>query len=137
SSKTRPTPSAQTASIWESRLGSIEPESFEMLLVCQSIRPVSLRGGENQAIFAARSPTAIRNFRPSRLRRKQIPHTSRSGTSTTRRTLSRCFFDLPLLTKGGSLFGRECTLVRAAPCDLATCPAAAVYAPAQCDRLGS
>ena len=39
SSKTRPRPSAQTASIWESRLGSIEPESFAMLLVCQSIRP--------------------------------------------------------------------------------------------------
>jgi hypothetical protein len=48
--------------IWESRLGSIEPESFAMLLVCQSIRPSSLRGWENQAIFATRSPTAIRNI---------------------------------------------------------------------------
>jgi tRNA (Thr-GGU) A37 N-methylase len=43
-------------------LGSIEPESFAMLLVCQSIRPPSLRGWENQAIFATRSPTAIRNI---------------------------------------------------------------------------
>ena len=48
--------------IWESRLGSIEPESFAMLLVCQAIRPSSLRGWENQAIFATRSPTAIRNI---------------------------------------------------------------------------
>ncbi|MGC1352559.1 MAG: hypothetical protein WA858_22705 [Xanthobacteraceae bacterium] len=43
-------------------MGSIEPESFAMLLVRQSIRPPSLRGWENQAIFATRSPTAIRNI---------------------------------------------------------------------------
>ena len=66
-----------------------------MLLVCQSILPPSLRGWENQAIFATRSPTAIRNIRPFRPRRKQIPETSRSGTSTTRRTRSRFLFDLP------------------------------------------
>ena len=66
-----------------------------MLLVCQSIRPWSLCGWGNQAIFAAQSPTAIRNIRPFRLRRKQIPETSRSGTSTTRHTRSRFFFDLP------------------------------------------
>src|SRR4029453_2140895 len=35
----RPTPSAQTASICGSCLGSSEPESFAMLLVCQSIWP--------------------------------------------------------------------------------------------------
>ena len=66
-----------------------------MLLVCQSILPPSLRGWENQAIFATRSPTAIRDIRPFRPRRKQIPETSRSGTSTTRRTRSRFLFDLP------------------------------------------
>jgi hypothetical protein len=90
----RPRPSPQIASIWGSCLGSIEPESFAMLLVCQLIRPSSLRGSENQAIFATRSPTAIRYFRPFRLRLKQIPETSRSGTSTTRRT--RSLFDLAL-----------------------------------------
>src|SRR6516165_10300863 len=67
-----------------------------MFLVCQSIRPPSLRGSENQAIFATRSPTAIRNIRPFRSQRKQIPETSRSGTSTTRHTRSRFLFDLPL-----------------------------------------
>src|SRR5215469_10327543 len=65
-----------------------------MLRVCQSIRTSSLPDKENQAIFAARSPTAIRNIRPLSLRPKQIPETSRSGTSTTRRTRSRFLFDL-------------------------------------------
>ena len=74
-----------------------------MLLVCQSIRPPSLRDRENQAIFATRSPTAIRDIRPFRLRRKQIPETSRSGTWTTRRTRSRLLFDLPFLTMGEGL----------------------------------
>ena len=41
-----------------------------MLLVSQSISTPSLRGWENQAIFATRSPTAIRNIRPFRPRRK-------------------------------------------------------------------
>ena len=54
SSKMRPRPSAQTASIWGSCLGSIEPDNFAMLLVCQSIWSPSLRGWENQAIFACR-----------------------------------------------------------------------------------
>src|SRR5215510_10741030 len=99
----RPPPSAQTASICGSCLGSFEPESFAMLFVCQSIWPPSLRGWENQAIFAARSPTAIRDIRPFRLRRKQIPETSRSGTWTTRRTRSRLFFDLPFLAMGEGL----------------------------------
>jgi hypothetical protein len=71
-----------------------------MLLVCQSIRPPSLRGWENQAIVATRSPIAIRDERPFRLRRKQIPETSRSGTSTTRRTRSRFLFDLPSSAMG-------------------------------------
>src|SRR5262249_49500664 len=95
--------SAQTASICGSCLGSFEPESFAMLFVCQSIWSPSLRGWENQAIFAARSPTAIRDIRPFRLRRKQIPETSRSGTWTTRRTCNRAFFDLPFLAMGRSL----------------------------------
>ena len=44
SSKTRPGPSAQTASIWGSCLGSIEPETFAMSPVCQSIRtPIAAR----------------------------------------------------------------------------------------------
>ena len=86
----------QQRSIWGSCLGSIETESLAMSLVCQSIRPPSLRGWENQAIFATRSPTAIRNIRPFRPRRKQIPETSRSGTSTTRHTRSRFLFDLPV-----------------------------------------
>ncbi len=60
-----------------------------MFFVCQSIRFPSLCGWENQAILAARSPTAIKRIRPFRLRRKQIPETSRSGTSTTRHTRSR------------------------------------------------
>ena len=62
-----------------------------MLRVCQQIRPSSLRDRENQATFAAWSPTAMRDIRPFRFRRKQIPETSRSGTSITRRTCSRCF----------------------------------------------
>jgi Resolvase, N terminal domain len=61
--------------------------------VCQSIRPPSLRGWENQAIFAIRSPTAIKDTRPFRVRRKQIPETSLSGTSTTRLTRSLFLFD--------------------------------------------
>src|SRR6516225_5476045 len=68
-----------------------------MLRVCQSIRTSSLPDRENQAIFAARSPTAIRNIRPLSLRPKQIPETSRSGTWTTRRTRSRFLFDLRFL----------------------------------------
>ena len=103
SSKTRPAPSAQTASIWGSCLGSSEPESFEMLRLCQSIRARSLCERENQATFATRSPTAIRNIRPFRPRRKQIPETSRSGTSTTRLTRSGFLFDLPFLTMGEGL----------------------------------
>src|SRR5262245_18146459 len=99
----RPLPAAQIASICWSRLGSFEPESFAMLLVCQLIRPSSLRGWENQAIFATRSPTAISEIRPFRLRRKQMPETSRSGTWTTRRTRSRLFFDLPFLDIGEGL----------------------------------
>src|SRR5262249_51556879 len=99
----RPPPSAQTASICGSCLGSSEPESFAMLLVCHSIRSPSLCDRENQAIFATRSPTAIRDIRPFRLRRKQIPETSRSGTWTTRRTRSRLFFDLPFLAMGEGL----------------------------------
>src|SRR6516162_2682036 len=79
-------------------LGSFEPESFAMLRVCQSIRTSSLPDKENQAIFAARSPTAIRNIRPLSLRPKQIPETSRSGTSATRRTRSWFLIDLPFLT---------------------------------------
>ena len=102
----RPRPSAQIASICGSCFGSIEPESFAMFLVCQSIRPSSLRGWENQAIFANRSPTAIRNIRPFRLRRKQMPETSRSGTSTTRCTRSRFLFDLPF-PMGGDLCGPQ------------------------------
>jgi hypothetical protein len=75
-----------------------------MLLVCQSIWPPSLYDKENHAIFATRSPTAIRDIRPFRLRRKQIPDTSRSGTWTTRRTRSRLLFGLPFLAIGeGSL----------------------------------
>src|SRR5262245_21295789 len=96
----RPAPSAQTASICGSCLGSSEPESFAMLLVCQSIWPPSLRDRENHAIFATRSPTAIKNIWPFRLRRKQIPDTSRSGTCTTRRTRSRLLFGLPFLAMG-------------------------------------
>src|SRR5262245_42896346 len=99
----RPPPSAQTASICGSCLGSSEPESVAMLLVCQSIRSPSLCDRENQAIFATRSPTATRDIRPFRLRRKQIPETSRSGTWTTRRTRSRLFFDLPFLAMGEGL----------------------------------
>src|SRR5262249_33193967 len=99
----RPPPSAQTASICGSRLGSFEPESFAMLLVCQSIWPSSLRGWENQAIFAARSPTAIRDIRLFRLRRKQIPETSRSGTWTTRRTRSWAFLTCRFLPLERSL----------------------------------
>ena len=53
--------------------------------------PSSLRDRENQAKFAARSPTATRDMRPFRPRRKQIPETSLSGTSTTRRACSRLF----------------------------------------------
>ena len=60
------------------------------------ILPPSLRGWGNQAIFARRSPTAIRNIRPFRPRRKQMPETSRSGTSTTRHTRSRFLFALPV-----------------------------------------
>src|SRR5262245_31931659 len=102
----RPAPSAQTASICGSCLGSSEPESFAMLLVCQSIWPPSPYDRENHAIFATRSPTAIKNILPFRLRRKQIPDTSRSGTWTTRRTRRRLFFGLPFLAMGeGSLRG--------------------------------
>ena len=93
----RPRPSAQTASIWESRLGSSEPGSFAMFVVSQQISPSSPRDRENQATFAAWSPTAMRDIRPFRPRRKQIPETSRSGTSTTRRTCSR-LFDLTFVT---------------------------------------
>src|SRR6478752_363722 len=96
----RPTPSAQTASICGSCLGSSEPESFAMLRLCQSIWPPSLRDRENHAIFATRSPTAIKNIWPFRLRLKQIPDTSRSGTWTTRRTRSRLLFGLPFLAMG-------------------------------------
>ena len=39
SSKTRPSPSAQTASIWGSCLGSIEPESFAMLSYARRFGP--------------------------------------------------------------------------------------------------
>lgn len=93
----RPRPSAQTASIWEPRLGSSEPENLAILLVCQQIRPLSLRGWENQATFAAWSPIAMRDIRLFRVRRKRIPETSRSGTSTTRRTCS-WFIDFTFLT---------------------------------------
>ena len=48
SSKTRPRPSAHTASIWGSCLGSIEPERFAMFLVCQSILPPSRAAGETR-----------------------------------------------------------------------------------------
>src|SRR5262245_64946730 len=65
-----------------------------MFFVCQSIRPPSVRGCENQATFATRSPTAIRNIRPFRPRRRQIPETSRRGTWTTRRTRIRLLVDL-------------------------------------------
>src|SRR5262245_45814606 len=43
-------------------------------------------------------PTATRVIRPFRLRRKQIPETSRSGTSTMRCTFNRCLFNLPFFT---------------------------------------
>ena len=59
SNKTRPRPSAQTASIWESRLGSIEPESFAMLLVCQSnSTPIAARLGKPRDL---RHPIADRD----------------------------------------------------------------------------
>jgi hypothetical protein len=73
-----------------------------MSIVCQSIRPSSLLGWENQAIVATRSPTAIKNIRPLLLRRKQVPETSRSGTSITRRTRSWFLF-LPFSAMGESL----------------------------------
>src|SRR4029077_2155043 len=62
--------------------------------------------------FDTRSPTAIRDIRPFRPRRKQIPETSRSGTSTTRRTRSRFLFDL-LLPMGVGFCGHqgECTTI--------------------------
>src|SRR5258706_10176401 len=91
----RPIPSAQTASICGSCLGSYE--SFAMLFLCQSNSLPSPRDRDDQAIFASASPTAIRDIRPFALRREQIPETSRSGTSTTRRTRSRFFFGLPFL----------------------------------------
>src|SRR5690348_1387317 len=78
-----------------------------MFLVCQSIWPPSLLGWENHAIFATRSPTAIRNIRPLRLRRKQIPETSRRGTSTTRHTRSLFLLDLLFSTTGEALRGNE------------------------------
>src|SRR5215475_10690871 len=78
-----------------------------MLLVCQSIRPPSLRDRENQAIFATRSPTAIRDIRLLWLRRRQIPETSRSGTWTTRHTRSRFLPHLPFLTIGEGLCGHH------------------------------
>ena len=77
SSKMRPRPSAQTASIGRH---AWEPSNLRDLRCCSyasRFRPPSLRGWENQAIFATRSPTAIRNIRPFRPRRKQIPETSR------------------------------------------------------------
>src|SRR6516164_3592389 len=81
-----------------------------MLRVCQSIRTSSLPDKENQAIFAARSPTAIRNIRPLSLRPKQIPETSRSGTWTTRRTRSRFLFDLRFLPSERVSAGMKGTL---------------------------
>src|SRR6516162_8417756 len=81
-----------------------------MLRVCQSIRTSSLPDKENQAIFAARSPTAIRNIRPLSLRPKQIPETSRSGTWTTRRTRSRFLFDLRFLPSERVSAGMKWTL---------------------------
>src|SRR5215471_19371708 len=81
-----------------------------MLRVCQPIRTSSLPDKENQASFAARSPTAIRNIRPLSLRPKQIPETSRSGTWTTRRTRSRFLFDLRFLLSERVSEGMEGTL---------------------------
>src|SRR6516162_3985121 len=81
-----------------------------MLRVCQSIRTSSLPDKENQAIFAARSPTAIRNIRPLSLRPKQIPETSRSGTWTTRRTRSRFLLDLRFLPSERVSAGMKGTL---------------------------
>src|SRR6516225_185853 len=81
-----------------------------MLRVCQSIRTSSLPDKENQAIFAARSPTAIGNIRPLSLRPKQIPETSRSGTSTTRRTRRRLLFDLRFLLSERVSAGMKGTL---------------------------
>jgi hypothetical protein len=78
-----------------------------MLRLCQSIRTRSLRERENQATFATRSPTAIRDIRPFRPRRRQIPETSRSGTSTTRRTRSQFLFDLPFLAIEEGLCGHQ------------------------------
>jgi hypothetical protein len=89
-----------------------------MFFVCQSIGPSSLRGSENQAIFATRSPTAIRTIRPFRPRRKQMPETSRSGTSTTRRTRSWFLFDLPFFPMGEGLSahqGEHTTIARGFP----------------------
>src|SRR5262252_226731 len=81
-----------------------------MLRLCQSIRTSSLPDKENQAIFAARSPTAIRNIRLLSLRPRQIPETSRSGTWTTRRTRSRFFFDLRFLPSERLSAGMKGTL---------------------------
>jgi hypothetical protein len=109
SSKTRPRPSAEGLD-W-GHVGH-QPEGHAMLLVCQSIWP-HRRGGKTGR-SATRSPTAIRNFRPFRLRRKQIRETSRSGTWTTRHTRSRFLFDLPF-PMGEGLCGHQgerTTLVR-------------------------
>src|SRR6516162_11220728 len=81
-----------------------------MLRVCQSIWTSSLPDRENQAISAARSPTAIRNIRPLPPRRRQIPETSRSGTWTTRRTRSRFFFDFRFLPSERVSAGMKRTL---------------------------
>src|SRR5690242_9910351 len=75
-----------------------------MFFVCQSMRPLFSRGGVNQTTFDTRSPTAIRDIRRFRPRRKQIPETSRSGTSTTRLTRSGFLFALPFLGMGEALW---------------------------------
>jgi hypothetical protein len=99
-----------------------------MLLVCQSIRPASLRGGENQAIFAARDQkrpavSAATHANTRDLAKWHVDHAAHSQW---------VLFWLPASHQGERVsLADKCMLVRPAPCDCATSAAAAVYAPAQ------
>src|SRR5262249_53471347 len=67
------------------------------------IRRTLWHGNHHQSLGTSVS----RGRSPFRLRRKQIPETSRSGTTTTRRTRSGFSFALPFSTMGEGLGGHQ------------------------------
>ena len=94
-SSTRPGPSAQMASICGSDLGNSDPGSDARHVVCHSSGPSSGAGRANQASLALWSPMANSAIFPFGPRRRQMPETSRSGTSTTRLARKRSLAGFP------------------------------------------